>query len=470
MHVNTPNRGNGDDITTFLNSTSPELQLDVDPNDISSQRSSANYQIENDVISLSHSNPNHFFVSHFNIRSPNKYFDQLLSFVDKLEFRDSVIGICETWLNDSSPFPLLNINGYNLITASRSNKKGGGVGFYVSKNLNYEPLDEIDIISEIIECMFIEIQVPNRSNVIIGEIYRPPSSNPAEFNESLHALLSKPCFDNKTCIVMGDFNLNILKHHENHNCSYFLNLMLSKSYIPLIRKPTRMSDAASTLIDNIFINNFPSLITSGILVSDISDHYPTYALFSSFIDNDTIRPQCANYIRVMSETNLNKLREELRSINWSPVYNQTDVQISYDHFINIFTTTLNSTIPPQRPTSSNRKKIPRNPWITKSLLKSINRKNKLFYKYKRNPNAQNRSKYVRYRNILTSSLRMAKQMYYSRQFKKYEYDIKSTWKVVNEVLKSNINTDPPKCVQKDNRKIDNPLDMAELFNDFFLSM
>ena len=44
--------------------------------------------------------------------------------------------------------------------------------------------------------------------------------------------------------------------------------------------------------------------------------------------------------------------------------------------------------------------------------------------------------------------------------------MKSTWKVINEALKSNNNTDPPKYILKNNRKFDDPSDMAEVFNDF----
>ena len=51
--------------------------------------------------------------------------------------------------------------------------------------------------------------------------------------------------------------------------------------------------------------------------------------------------------RNMSETNPNKLREKLRSVNWSAVYNQREVNSSLENFLHILTSTYNSIIPLQ---------------------------------------------------------------------------------------------------------------------------
>ena len=82
--------------------------------------------------------------------------------------------------------------------------------------------------SETFESIIIEIKAPNKQNIIIGEIYRPPNSNAIDFGEHVHGLLSNRYFDNKTCFIMGDFNLNLLNHIDNLPCQDFLNSMLSK--------------------------------------------------------------------------------------------------------------------------------------------------------------------------------------------------------------------------------------------------
>ena len=82
---------------------------------------------------------------------------------------------------------------YRLITNNRTVFffKGGGVGFYVTQNLNCELLEDFSVMSETFEGIFIEIKASNKRNIIVGEIYRPPNSNAIDFGELVHGLLSK---------------------------------------------------------------------------------------------------------------------------------------------------------------------------------------------------------------------------------------------------------------------------------------
>ena len=68
-----------------------------------------------------------------------------------------------------------------------------------------------------------------------------------------------------------------------------------------------------------------------------------------------------------------------------------------------------------RDIKNNYTKNPRLTWIYNSILKSINRKNNLFYKYKKKPSERNRLKYVTYKNSLTKILRIEKKAYYTNQ-------------------------------------------------------
>ena len=241
--------GESTELVDFLNAESQELKLDFDINDLLAQNSSTKYCLPGEINSSPHFTPiNDLFLLHVNIRSLNKNFDQFHFLINELKLNYGVIGLCETWLNDISPASLFQIDDFTLVTKDRVGKRGGGVGFYVSNSLKFNLLDDYCITSDVIESIFIEIEVPNKRNVIIAEIYRPPHSIYAEFIETLHDILSTNHLNDKTCIIMGDFNHNLLNYRENHTCQDFLDLMLSKSYIPLIRKPTRLSNTASTLI------------------------------------------------------------------------------------------------------------------------------------------------------------------------------------------------------------------------------
>jgi hypothetical protein len=59
--------------------------------------------------------------------------------------------------------------------------------------------------------------------------------------------------------------------------------MYANSFSPLITLPTRLTSHSATLIDNIFTNNLEKYAFSGLILSDISDHLPVFAIA---YDND----------------------------------------------------------------------------------------------------------------------------------------------------------------------------------------
>ena len=100
------------------------------------------------------------------------FFDQFQLLLDKIKYDCSFIGICETWIKSNSS--LFLIDGYTLVTNNRKNKTGGGVGLYISNDYESKILNDLTIMSDILESIFIEIEVPGKKHIVIGEICRPP--------------------------------------------------------------------------------------------------------------------------------------------------------------------------------------------------------------------------------------------------------------------------------------------------------
>lgn len=113
---------------------------------------------------------------------------------------------------------------------------------------------------------------------IIGCIYRPPDNDIDIFNEALSSMLEIMSDKNRTCVLLGEFNINLLKHESNSSIE-FLNTLYSYYFDPLIDKPTRITCSSATLIDNILTNHFVNSITSGMMLTDISDHLPVFLFF-----------------------------------------------------------------------------------------------------------------------------------------------------------------------------------------------
>ena len=53
--------------------------------------------------------------------------------------------------------------------------------------------------------------------------------------------------------------------------------MYGNGLVPLLKKPTRITEYSATLIGNIFTNVCEEGLESGIIVTDISDHLPVFA-------------------------------------------------------------------------------------------------------------------------------------------------------------------------------------------------
>ena len=112
---------------------------------------------------------------------------------------------------------------------------------------------------------------------------------------------------------MGDFNINLLNAETCNFTKDFLLSLQSYSFIPTIDKPTRVNSNSATLIDNIFVNQIGREITSGNIISDISDHYSQFCIIKSLKVKEL--PQKIMYRKFSRDTEEN-IHSELSEINW----------------------------------------------------------------------------------------------------------------------------------------------------------
>ena len=54
--------------------------------------------------------------------------------------------------------------------------------------------------------------------------------------------------------LIGDININSLKYNVEASTSEYLDMLLGKSFMPIITKATRITNHASTPIDHIYRN------------------------------------------------------------------------------------------------------------------------------------------------------------------------------------------------------------------------
>lgn len=120
------------------------------------------------------------------------------------------------------------------------------------------------------ECL---LPQPRNKDIIIGSIYRPPGHPINDFLNDFDGIL--PHLSKSNCRFLAeDFDINLLRHCDHPPTDYFFNIISSNKFIHIIHRPTRITETAATLVDNIFTNCSNLNQDSCILINYISDHLP----------------------------------------------------------------------------------------------------------------------------------------------------------------------------------------------------
>ena len=174
--------------------------------------------------------PSHVNIALFNIRSmyvklPDITADTKLRTVDILCF-------CETWLNAAQPTPLLLDNQADIRCDRVSNENKGGVLICV---LNYTSLTCVHRFAATgIEAVSATIHLTGTDSLKIAVVYRSPSVAQATLITLLTRLLTHLTISALPCVILGDFNEDIL---HCQNCA-ILSLMFGYGFTQIVQCPT----------------------------------------------------------------------------------------------------------------------------------------------------------------------------------------------------------------------------------------
>lgn len=289
--------------------------------------------------------------------------NDLTLFIDSLSCKVDVIVVTETRLTDNDQI-FFQIEGYDAYFNNRNvsnlRKRGGGIAMYIRSSIS----------SSVVKCVFEEknhflIVKLNDLNLHIFSVYKPPNTNEKIFISKLEELL--PLY--KNCIIIGDFNLNILNADDANILNYmntvhcngfgFLNKIDSTS-------ATRTTQNSNTIIDHLISDMFNQEYE--ILVDDVyfSDH--KFILTSMNKSNKKQEFNNLKYKKVLDYESLNK----------HPIWSELDNIVSFEELI----LKLSYAIEQNMKMIQIKTIKSRNPWVTQELLDLMKQRNK-FYKYKK---------------------------------------------------------------------------------------
>ena len=103
--------------------------------------------------------------------------------------------------------------------------------------------------------------------------------------------------------------------------------------IPTVDKPTRVRSISATLIDNIFINFPEQVLSSGNIISGISDHFSQFCILKSAVERPNIGKR---KVRDFSKFSSESFTADLSQVNWNKIVERGNGDILtgyFHHFI-----------------------------------------------------------------------------------------------------------------------------------------
>ena len=376
---------------------------------------------------------------HVNACSLVAHLDKLCLNLQTMEHKFSIIAVSEVWTCDQSEESAV-IPGYNKLIKSRKGKSGGGVALFFNGNLDMQIKPRPDLTCEdstIFECLFVQISQPLLSvkDIIVGVIYRPPGGKLDSFYDAFFPVIDRINSENRPCYIVGDFNIDLLNTSNKNGGNVFVNRMFSNGFCPRIDRPTRVTENTATLIDHIFSNVHNNSTMSGIWTADIADHLPVYiTLPYSFTKNEykNMKRNTVVAKRIYTENNCARFKNELGCQDWTEIVNSEGANNKFDHLIKTIEV-LHNTCFPLVNVKINQISDSK-PWISKTLLNSVKKKNNLYKNYLKTKSEAQLSKYKIYKNKLQLIIRNAEKQYYSDKITECRGNMSKTWKVLNNII------------------------------------
>ena len=183
---------------------------------------------------------------------------------------------------------------------------------------------------------------------------------------------------NKSCVIMGDFNIDLLQTDNDDLSGIFFDTLSSFGFRPLILQPTRVTSHSATLIDNIFTNDMSIISKGGNLTSSISDHFPQFSVFD--ISTHLKQKDRPKFGRSYKNFHHEEFQEELKRIDWNSSFRNKNVNDQVKILLDKVNDILN-VMAPIRKLSKREIKLKQNPWITQGILKSMRDRDKIYKQF-----------------------------------------------------------------------------------------
>ena len=394
-----------------------------------------------------------FKISFLNIHHLYGKLDQLKAMLHESN-QLHVLGLCETFLDNTYSDTDLQIEGYNLIRRDRPNRIGGGIAIYISEYVSFKVREDLD--NSNIESLWVELKLPKSKPILLSTVYRPPDSGRywvSEFEKQLEQAYA----EDKEVILIGDFNKNLLVN--NQEASKWLETFNTYGLSQLVREPTRVTKTTNTLLDHFYTTNPEHIKTIMVPKIGLSDHFPICITRKhKAICTQTYTHKCIQY-RSQKEYDPDNFIKDLVLVPWSVLDSFEDPNDALNMWTDMYLEVLDR----HAPMRQRRVKHTKQPeWLNNEIIEAI----KLRDTFK----AQNDDKNYKYfRNKVVHMIHSAKKEFYTNKVKNNKGNIKEIWNCIKD-LSPNENKTQITSITHENNSYVKPKDIADILNKKFVGV
>lgn len=367
-------------------------------------------------------------IIHINVCSLRLHFSGLLVLLNTCLQCLDVVCLTEINIKDHETHRY-QINGYNMYSWTRNNRRGGGILLYVRKEITFIVKK---VHSKYCEVLAGELQLKNYQTSLFV-IYRPPDQSKANFITELQSILCSVS-RRKNLILIGDININILERDIETISHRYLNTLSELGLQCGLRDITRECVTAgryvASCIDHVFVrtDKVTNTIQTYTVTSRLADHYIIGLTMEFRVD--------IRLVNKISKLALNNRMtcEKLQCINWTEFMFINDPIELYLNIVKIFQN-IYMTCTFQRPSDDKRGT---QLWVTSYLQQQIRKKDSLFRKWKSRPNNNNyRLEYTKQRNYTNKLINRARNEHRKLNLIKCKGDMRKIWSHINGWLGRN---------------------------------
>lgn len=364
-----------------------------------------------------------------NVRGLRSKMQQLFSSVSDCEF--DLICLVETALSDDISSSELFPHAYKVFRCDRqynvtNQKWGGGALLAVKEHIVTDSINVSGITNalpfvDVVACKC----VINFSTLYVIGVYIPPGITLADFRIFIEYFEQMDCCRGENVLILGDFNLPHFNNPEAYNSqcrlmSGLIDFLDLKQYNSITNILGRLLDLVLTNIECEVSRDYAPMIKEDLYHPAL---YLNLRLNTNCLTAFPNNPSKKTYN--FRKANFPDLYNALLNVDWSYLYNCTDVNAACEEFYAIIYSLFDLYVP-----LHGNKKRSYPVWYTPDLIKNIKLKNNYHKKYKLNKNVNTYNEFKRLRSLVKSQISTAYNNYLHDVEQSVTSDSKHFWSFI----------------------------------------